>query len=37
MLARAIEIDNLDRAREMLFGQIPDPLGPIATSAGNCP
>src|SRR5258708_25445064 len=30
MLARVIEIDDLDRAGKVLLGQIPDPLGPIA-------
>src|SRR5579862_4896636 len=30
MLARVIEVDDLDRTGKMEFGQIPNPLGPIA-------
>src|ERR1700694_844368 len=30
MLARVIEIDNLNRAWKVLLGKIPDPFGPIA-------
>jgi len=30
VLACVIQIDNLHRARKMLFGKIPDPLGPVA-------
>jgi tetratricopeptide (TPR) repeat protein len=30
VLARVIEIDNLNRAGEMLLGEVPDPLGPVA-------
>ena len=29
MLARMIEIDNLNRAWKVLLGKIPDPFGPI--------
>src|SRR2546428_7629479 len=30
MLASVVEVDNLDRARKVLSGQIPDPLRPVA-------
>jgi len=30
LLARVIQIDDLQRARKMVCGQIPDPFGPIA-------
>jgi len=36
VLARVIEIDDLDRAGKRLFGQIPDPLGAIAHDDPVC-